>query len=178
MEFISAFLKKRTQVIEKKVSFLLNEDVNTNFLASSLNSNQDLLHEKDSQLSQKEKALLAFSNLIPYFEAGILLTTTGDRNVWIPELAFKAGRFYPHLTEDLAIGIQLPNLNINQVAKMNVANFVKKLELTNLITHPEVSGVVVGVDENIRYVLISQLAEPWLRMQIENLQESLLRAKI
>lgn len=173
MEFLKNILNRQKNEIEKKVGGWLNQDIHRTFDAQHLQNTVELIEPADKNLNEKAKALLAFSRLLPYFEGGIALTSCGEREIWIPEIAFKAGHFYPSLTHELAAGVGLPKMGYLQVLKANPQALLKRLELDDLLLQKNMDCYVLSATQDVRFVLLSKFIEPFNKIHFENICQSL-----
>lgn len=117
-------------------------------------------------LDQNVNWNIYFSQLSPFFEFGLLF-----KNDQINQ-AFYAGQ--SHSCSVAQIKIQLPQSPLFNVYKTDSKSFLKKIKIDTFFDTTKSVCHFVRVQSDISFVLLSQKAEPWNKLQIESLQKSLI----
>lgn len=119
-----------------------------------------------------KRVSLLFSRMSVYFECGLLLCQ--QDGYWRSQSAFKQGQFYPILPDEKKLEINIPPMSLDQIQKLSAAAFLKKVNMSDLMTSPEATGLVIKPHPDFVFVLFSELPDVWLKQQIELIHKKLL----
>lgn len=145
--------------VRDQFSFL-QEQPDKNFTVedrSELMLNLTLCNSKESDWH------ILFSQLSAYFEFGLLFENTNLKK------SFYYGKNFDCASAKL--NLQLPKSEIFAIYKTPTLPFLKKMKLNFIPEQNKLSCFVVRVDTYTHFVLFSTKAQPWLKIQMENLQK-------
>jgi len=134
---------------------------------------QNLSYVFSSQLQINQVTFL-FSQLSSFFEVGFLLQKTNTR-----EQKFKLAQIFAYskhlnqLNEEQKIS--LPRCSQNQILSTSAQGFLRKFNLGFLDDKGQLKAFLVPLNENNSLIVMSGLAEPWLQLRIECLQNTLMK---
>ena len=110
-----------------------------------------------------------FSQLSPYFDSGLFLVRKsheGLREDWSLACAFHLGKFYPLNSDWKNRTLALPYLRVGEIRKSSATRFVQELQIQE-IAKPGQSCFFFKINSENSLILLSSLAEPWQKIQIE-----------
>ncbi len=180
MEKFSQSLRRRLTKLEKKIESLLVMDLQTQ--EPSVSAHFEISH--DSKMIQtlsreipenfEDRTVIIFSRLSMYFDLGILFEK--EHAVWKAQAYFNQGRLKGLTQESLTIkgGANITPL---QIVKAPALPFLKQLRIdTAAIKSEDLTAFLVRPHDNVSFVLMSRLAEPWLKVHIDEIHQQILKA--
>jgi hypothetical protein len=70
---------------------------------------------------------------------------------------------------------KLPKTDLYKVLKTNAHSFLRKFKLQDLDSEKKMSCYLIRISENVTFVFVTNMADPWAKVKIETLQQTLMR---
>lgn len=118
-----------------------------------------------------DRAIVIFSRLAMHFEGGILLENQDGK--WCSQAQFSRGHIQLIKTQERKF-LSLPNVAIASVLKTSSGALLQKLNLTVLDPQKKCTCLVFKVTPDFSFVLLSELADIWLKEHTENIRQALI----
>lgn len=171
-------LKKWNDSMEKLFFQSENTDLSFEEIKNSFELNldnhslQNLSYVFSSQLQINQITFL-FSQLSSFFEVGFLLQKNPQQQKFKLMQIFAYSKHLTQLNEEQKIS--LPHCSQNQILSTPAQSFLKKFNLGFLDDQRQLKAFLVPLNENNSLIVMSGLAEPWLQLRIECLQNTLMK---
>ncbi len=153
-----------------------------------LNHLEDFIDDEEKELRERARNFVAetgldkiqaLSNLEPqhpalpvrvlerlsaFYDAGLLLQRglTDEANWWVTDLCWRGNTFHLELKDQIRATGFIPEITPMQVQRAPAAKLLPLLNLNWLSSAGEASGFLVKPTPTVSYLLISNLAAPWL----------------
>lgn len=75
----------------------------------------------------------------------------------------------------LQVPAKLPKADLYKVLKTKAYSFLKKFKLQDLDSEKKMSCYLIHISENVTFVFVTKMADPWAKVKIETLQQTLMR---
>lgn len=180
MEKFTSNLVSNLTKITKRFETLLENDFETK-AQDIANTQKDFESSTDLHLirglSQAlpedhiDRAIVMFSRLSMHFEAGILLENQDGK--WCSQAQFHRGNVQLIKAAERQV-LSLPNCEIMSVLSTSPSNILKRLQLTALDSHKKSTCLVIKITPDFAFVLLSDLADIWLKEHIKNIRHALI----
>lgn len=181
MEKWSQSLQRRISKLEEKIESLLVMDLEPQ-AEPSANSYFEPCHDTKliKTLSREvpedfeDRTIIVFSRLSMYFEIGILFERENQN--WRAQAFFENGRLKGLSSECLTIKGG-PAITPLQIVKAPAMPFLKQLRVSQKITKAEdLNAFLIRPHDHVSFVLMTRLAEPWLKVHIDEIHQEVLKA--
>lgn len=170
---LTQFFLQQAQALQKQLQNLLEK-------SSAPNDLPPIPFEASTDLTQvgslgiglpeslKQRVPLLFSRLHPYFEAGVLFVRQGSS--WCPQTAFQRGIVFILTPQETKMEFDFPTLTLTEVKKARSHDVLKDLGLEEYLNQTKVSTLVFSPHSDYLFLVLSDLADPWLKTQIDKIQ--------
>lgn len=111
---------------------------------------------------------LLFSRLHPFFDAGVLFKKQ-DLS-WCPQSAFQKGFYFELSPRETKFEFTFPELTLTQVIRAKSSEVIADLGLEESLVHDKVTALVFRPHPDYLFLILSELADPWLKLQIDKTQ--------
>ncbi len=122
-------------------------------------------------LNKKDTALF-FSQLSSFFEIGFFFEKTNSYRYQATQMF--AYSYQLKKLDGLPV-IGLPNSELFKVLQTNSKNFLAKLKMSEYDEADRLSSFLIRISQNETLVLLSSLADPWAKVRLQALQNSLMK---
>jgi hypothetical protein len=119
-----------------------------------------------------DRAVILFSRLALYFDAGIFLEADGTR--WEPQAQFHRGQVSV-LKAAQKKPLSLPTVDLMSVLRTGAAPILKKLNLQNLDPEQKTLCLFLRPGQDFAFLLFSSLPDLWLKDHIRLVSEAIQR---
>ena len=173
-------IKNLTKKIEKlfenpldhKQHAISLEELRKSFsLAEDNNQIENLSYVFTNALNKKDTALF-FSQLASFFEIGFLFEKTNSMN-------YQAVQMFAYSLQMKKLDglklIKLPQSELFKVLQTNSRTFLSKMRLADYDEANRLSSFLIRISQTETLVLLSSLADPWAKVRLEALQNSLMK---
>jgi hypothetical protein len=75
----------------------------------------------------------------------------------------------------LQVPVKLPKANFYKVLKTKAYSFLRKFKLQDLDSEKKMNCYLIRISENVTFVFVTNMADPWAKVKIETLQQTLMR---
>jgi hypothetical protein len=120
-----------------------------------------------------ENLVHLFSQLSPYFEAGILLQKDTKT------LAYKTKEAFVHSKKINSVEnfklIKLPQTTLFKILKSPAYGLLQRFNMQSIDNEKKMTSYLIPLPSGYTIVVISKVAEPWARLKIESLQKTLMK---
>ncbi len=113
---------------------------------------------------------LFFTRLIPFFEIGFLFSDSVLKNQFLYGKEINC--------KNKMAQLKMPKSDLFQILKTDPKSFLIKFGLSNILFAEKMNCFYVRIEENINLVLISNKAEPWLKLKMDSLQKALINHQL
>lgn len=179
MEKWSQSLQRRISKLEQKIESLLVMDMD-----STETSNTPFEPCHDVKIIQtlsreipenfEDRTIIIFSRLSMFFEVGILFEK--ENASWKAQAVFHDGRLRGLTNEGLNIKGG-PDITPLQIVRAPALPFLKQLRIEHKISKPEnLSAFLVRPHDQVSFVLMTRLAEPWLKIHMDEIHQEILKS--
>jgi hypothetical protein len=148
------------------------EELKKKFLLSENNSEIDNLSYIFTKHVNKQDLQLLFTQLSSFFEVGFLFEKSGSP-VYQAVQVFAFSKQMQNL-DGLKL-ITLPQPEIFKILSTDSKSFLNFFKLSELDRENKFESFLIRLSERHSIVLMSSLAEPWLKIRLESLQKALLK---
>jgi hypothetical protein len=188
MERLTRLVRTHLDSWQKNLQSILEQPTATERPVKTFEASTDLktLQQELAKLPNvfPALALQTFSHLSPFFDAGLLLCRSNETSrrlgktpeSWIPSAGFYQSQYFS-LEIKKQSSCRLPAMQLLELRKTTPFALLAPLQLTDLCDASDASAFVIKIHPDFLIFLFSELAEPWLRFQIENTHE-ILRSKL
>lgn len=141
-------------------------------IESNLHGLENLSYVFSNDIDAKNLSNL-FSQLSSYFEIGLLLQrNSGTEKHRLKDIfAYSKKVIVPETTKP----IQLPEVTIYRTLKTRARSFLTVFGLAHYDRHDNMNAYVIAISESHTIVVVTPIAEPWARLRVETLQQTLMR---
>lgn len=174
---LTQFLLQQAQALQKQLHQLLEKAENSPDLhAIRFEVTTDL--SKLEQLGEflpedlNSRAPLIFTRLHLYFDAGVLFKA--HRDSWCPQWAFQHGNCFQLSKQETEIEFDFPELSLTEVKRAKSQAVINDLGLEEYLNNEKISALVFKPHPEYLFLLLSELADPWLKLQIDKTQTKVL----
>jgi hypothetical protein len=185
---LTQFLLQQAQILQKQLQTLL-EKSEPDFKSPGVNSGSspDLFEatfEVTTDLVQFDsigeflpldlgsRAPLIFTRLHPYFDGGVLFHKGQDS--WNPCWAFQRGFCFQLTAEESKMEFEFPSLTLTEVKRAKTQAVINDLGLEEYFNNDKIQALVFRPHPEYLFLMLSQLAEPWLKLQMDRTQSKVL----
>lgn len=175
---LTQFLIKQAQVLQKQLQNILEKsDAQMSLPQRPFEASTDLSALSDigigapSDLGLRTRIL--FSRLSPYYEAGVLFENADG--AWTPQLAFQKGFCFELSAQEKAMVFDFPEMTLVEVKKASSHAVIHDLGLEEYLANEKITALVFRPSPESLILVLSELADPWLKVQIEKTQEEILK---
>ncbi len=170
---LTQFLLQQAQALQKQLHQLLEK-------ADSTMPTVDLPFEVTTDLSKinqigeflpqdlSSRVPIVFTRLHPYFDAGVLFKARG--NSWCPQWAFQKGSCFQLSKQETEIEFEFPELKLTEVKRAKSQAVINDLGLEEYLNNDKISALVFRPHPDFLFLVLSELADPWLKLQIDKTQ--------
>lgn len=175
---LTQFLVKQAQVLQKQLQNILEKSESQMSLPQRpFEATTDLQGLADigvgAPADLRLRTQILFSRLNPYYEAGVLFEKLGDG--WSPQWAFQKGFCFGLSPQEKAIVFDFPSLTLVEVKKASSQAVIHDLGLEEYLANEKITALVFRPSPDHLFLVLSELADPWLKVQIEKTQEEILK---
>lgn len=129
--------------------------------------------------SAPEKSQILFDRLSFYFEAGLCFdrSTEGSRPdwlVWSLKSTFSQGEIFPLLPDDLEKKIQLPQMTLLEIRKLNPDHLLANLGLKDLLPTNDTRAFAIRPLDQLLWIFLTRLEDIFLENHITEIQKRIL----
>ncbi|MGZ3742677.1 MAG: GTP cyclohydrolase [Pseudobdellovibrionaceae bacterium] len=117
-----------------------------------------------------DKAIILFSRLVLYFDAGIFLEA--DKDLWEPQAHFHRGHMTVLKTPQKKT-IFLPKVNLMKVLRTETEPILRKLNLEKLDSEAKTACFFLKPGIDFSFLLFSSLPDLWLKEHMRLISEAL-----
>jgi hypothetical protein len=175
MEF-SKFFLNQVQGVQNQLLKLLEKNDSVK-LSQNFEATSDLtqLSCLGDGLPEEKSARVSnlFGRLHPYFEAGVLLKYSQE-DLWSPQRAFQKGFIFELSSFEKEMTFSFPMISLVSVLKARSQHVVKDLGLDEYLNNNNISALVFRPHHEYLFLVLSELADPWLKNHIEKIQSKTL----
>jgi hypothetical protein len=111
---------------------------------------------------------ILFARLHPYFEAGILFSRKAA--AWSPRSVFQRGFTFTLTSQDTKMEFEFPELTLTEVKKARSQVVINDLGLEDYLHNEKITALVFSPHPEFLFLVLSELADPWLKLQIDKIQ--------
>lgn len=148
------------------------EEIRKAFVPSEDNHQiENLSYVFNKTVSKKEIPLL-FSQLSSFFEIGFLFEKSYSGKYHAMQMF--AYSYQMKKLDGLPL-IQLPQPDLFKVLQTNSKSFLSKLKLSDYDESHRLGAFLICISQSETLVLLSRLADPWAKVRLEALQNSLMK---
>ncbi len=181
MEKWSQSLQRRISKLEEKIESLLVMDLDaqpeptsTSYFEPSHDVKLIKTLSREVPEDFEDRTIIIFSRLSMYFEIGILFER--ESNFWRAQAFFENGRLKGLTNEGLTIKGG-PDISPLQIVKAPAMPFLKQLRMTKKIVKAEdLTAFLIRPHNDVSFILMTRLAEPWLKVHIDEIHQQVLKA--
>ena len=148
-------------LIESRQSYELNSD----------NSSLENLSYVHSTRLDKNCIHSVFTQLSPFFEIGFLFEKQNKQGFAIDAFAFGE----PIDLRSAMLSLKLPKTDLFNIAKTSADSLLKKLNYAYLNPQKKMNAFVISVSASFSILVLTEIAEPWLKLRLETLQKTLMK---
>jgi hypothetical protein len=182
--------KKITATLEN----LLDQETNQNFVnelglqesrrkylaSENLNELENLSyaysHEVNSEnLNMLMDTLSCFFEMSFVFKKPLLMNTTSLRRLTDYRAEYVSLFGQKIISNHLQVPAKLPKADLYKVLKTKAHSFLRKFKLQDLDSDKKMSCYLIRISENVTLVFVTDMADPWAKVKIETLQQTLMR---
>ena len=181
MEKWSQSLQRRISKLEEKIESLLVMDLDAQ-PEPAATAHFEPCHDvkliktlsREVPEDFEDRTIIIFSRLSMYFEIGILFER--ENHYWRAQAFFDNGRLKGIGGESLTIKGG-PDITPLQIVKAPAMPFLKQLRVKEKIHKPEdLTAFLIRPHDHVSFVLMTRLAEPWLKVHIDEIHQEVLKA--
>ena len=182
--------KKITTTLEN----LLDHETNQNFVAElglhearrkylaseNLNELENLSYAYSREVTFENLTLLmdtlsCFFEMSFVFKKPALVNTTALRRSVDYQAEYVCLFGQKVTSAQVRVPAKLPKAALYKVLKTTAHSFLKKFKLQDLDSEKKMSCYLIRLSENVTLVFITKMADPWAKVKIETLQQTLMR---
>ena len=182
--------KKITATLEN----LLDHETNQNFVnelglhearknylsSENLNELENLSYAYSSEVNSENLTILmdtlsCFFEMSFVFKKPVLLNTTALRRSPDYQADYVCLFGQKITSAHLQVPAKLPKADLYKVLKTKAHSFLKKFKLQDLDSDKKMSCYLIRISENVTFVFVTNMADPWAKIKIETLQQTLMR---
>ena len=158
--------------LEHKQHAISLEEIRQSFIIAEDNHQiENLSYVFTKDLHKKDTALI-FSQLASFFEIGFLFEKTNSRK-------YQATHMFAYSLQMKKLDglplIHLPQCDMFKVLQTNSRAFLSKLKLSDYDEPHRLGAFMIRISQTETLVLLSSLADPWAKVRLEALQNSLMK---
>ena len=147
-------------------------EIRKDFLLDNNKSLENLSYIFSNEINHNNLTSL-FSQLACYFEVGFLLQKNENLdNYSIKDIFSFSQRI--NITQKLK-EIKLPTTPIFTILTTNTTSLLNHFELRDLDPDEKMNSFLIPLSSHYTIIMITQTAEPWLRLKMESLQKTLMK---
>lgn len=175
---LTQFFLKQAEIIQKQLQGLLEKTEEANQQARvPFSATTDLRAVSDIGIGLPPdlqlRSRILFSRLHPYFEAGVLFQKqNGD---WHPQEAFQRGFCFELTPKEKQIAFEFPEMTLVEVKIARTQAVIHDLGLEEYLSNDKIAALVFRPHPEFLFLVLSELADPWLKTQIETVQSQVLK---
>lgn len=155
---------------EKKATAAVKNIPTQDLVINDNNSLKNLSYIYNGEVNQSQLSHL-FSQICAHFEAGFLFEKNGAKSKIID--CYMMTKQIPDIANFSEI--RLPQTQILKVLKMPGSSFLRKFNLQHLDLGEKTECYLIHLSPRHAIALISSLAEPWISVKLETLQQTLMK---
>ena len=109
--------------------------------------------------------LLVLERMAPFFDAGLLLQrgpAAENAGWWVTDLIWRGNVFHLEIKDQIQASSLIPEMTPLQVNRASASDILARLKLPALTPAKDATALLLKPTPSIAYVLISNLAAPWL----------------
>jgi hypothetical protein len=180
---LTQFLLQQAQILQKQLQTLLEKS--EPLLASGqIDTPPPSQFEVTTDLSQLDsigeflpqdldsRVPLLFTRLHPYFDGGVLFQRV--QNSWRPQWAFQRGFCFQLSHEENKMEFEFPALAMTEVKRARSQAVINDLGLEEQFNSEKIQALVFSPHPDYLFLVLSELAEPWLKLQVDRTQSKVL----
>ena len=139
---------------------------------TNANSLENLSYIFSNEINQDNLSNL-FSQIACHFEIGLLLKKNNPLNTHklIEVFVFSQKNEISVNTNE----IKLPDIPVFTILRTTAQNILKHFEMNDLDVEQKMTSYLIPLTYNYSIIIITQTAEPWVRLKIESLQKTLMK---
>lgn len=170
---LTQFLLQRAQALQKQLHQLLEK-------ADAPSSKEHHPFEVTTDLSKVSslgeflpddlsgRVPIIFTRLNPFFDAGVLFKA--KKSSWCPHWAFQRGHCFQLTKQENEMEFEFPELTLTEVKKAKSQAVISDLGLEEYFNNEKVSALVFRPHPDYLFLVLSELADPWLKLQVDRTQ--------
>jgi hypothetical protein len=179
MDKISRLFLNQVQVLQKQLENLLEKEPLTE---------KDRIEKKpfypQTDLSQlenlsiglpqylRDRAVMIFSRIAPYFDSGLLFMETQGQ--WKAICGFDQGEFFPLKGVEIEIPFRFPDMSLVEVRRVQSPEIFSQLMDLQVIRSERGQALIFKPQPEFIFMVTSTLGDPWLKPHIEKIQKEVL----
>ena len=182
--------KKITATLEN----LLDQETNQNFVnelglhearkkylaSENLNELENLSYAYSNEVNSQNLTLL-MDTLSCFFEMSFVfrkptaLSSTTARRLSEYQADYVCLFGQKITSTQVQIPAKLPKADLYKVLKTKAHSFLKKFKLQDLDAEKKMSCYLIRISDDVTFVFVNNMADPWAKVKIETLQQTLMR---
>ena len=168
---IKKWNEKLEKMFEANTSDLSLIESRESFELNSNNSSLENLSYVHSARLDKNCIHSVFTQLSPFFEIGFLFERQNNQGFAIDAFAFGE----PIDLRSMTLNLKLPKTELFNIAKTSAEALLKKLNFSYLNPQKKMNAFVISISASFSILVVTELAEPWLKLRLEALQSTLMK---
>ncbi|MFZ3229744.1 MAG: hypothetical protein WA160_06040 [Pseudobdellovibrio sp.] len=112
-----------------------------------------------------------FSQLSPFFEIGFLLEK--QKSYHTPTQMFAFGQLSNIAEKNILL--KLPATSVYTIVRTSAVGILKKMNFAFLNSQNKMSAFVISVSPSLSILVVTKIADPWLKLRLESLQKTLMK---
>lgn len=113
-----------------------------------------------------------FAQTSLFFEVGLYLKRENKNSSWKVMYSFSYGQF---AKEDQILNMSLPNSTLEQIFKKTEIQGFENLNCSKWIDQKKFQAFMIPIQQDVAFIAFTGLAEPWLKIHLEKIQQRLLQ---
>lgn len=180
MDKISRLFINQVQILQKQLENLLEKEP----LTDSKKSQERKPFYPQTDLSQvetmgiglpndlKDRAIMIFSRMAPYFDSGLLFEERDGQ--WKAICGFDQGEYFPLKGVEIEIPFRFPDMSLVEVRRVNSPEIFSQLMDLQVIRSDRGQALIFKPQPQFIFMVTSTLGDPWLKPHIEKIQKEVL----
>ncbi len=120
----------------------------------------------------RERAVMLFSRLAPYFESGLLFHQQSEQ--WKAICGFDRGDYFPLKGVEIEIPFRFPEMSLVEVRKVNSPEIFSQLIDLQILRSERGQALIFKPQPQFTFMVTSNLGDPWLKPHVERIQKEVL----
>lgn len=179
MDKISRLFFNQVQLLQKQLEHLLEKDplLEDNKLEKKPFYPQTDLSQVDTisiglPVDLKERAVMLFSRLAPFFDSGLLFQEMQGQ--WKAICGMDRGDFFPLKGVEIEIPFRFPEMSLIEVRRVSSPEIFSQLMDLQIIRSEKSQALIFKPQPQFIFMITSSLADPWLKPHVERIQKEVL----